>query len=158
MRYLVLCVIGLGSAASAEQHLAEIYAGILACEDRQCVGEGASLCMELREGGDTTVGITRCLADEATVWDDLLNEAYGQAMSFARALDDEDAAVFPEYAIRANQLRDAQRAWIAYRDAKCAAEYAMWGAGTMRQIAAAGCQLQTTAERTFELRHLLDMY
>jgi len=49
-------------------------------------------------------------------------------------------------------LRDAQRAWIAYRDANCAMEYGLWGAGSMRQIAGADCQMRMTAERMLELR------
>lgn len=48
----------------------------------------------------------------------------------------------------------AQRAWIALRDGDCALEYAMWGSGSMGQIAGATCLLDKTAERTIYLRFL----
>ena len=33
---------------------------------------------------------------------------------------------FPEFANRAKALRDAQRAWIRFRDAECGLAYAVW--------------------------------
>src|SRR5690606_5118972 len=89
---------------------------------------------------------------ERDVWDRLLNDQYAVARDSARRMDEADRDDFPEFAHRADQLRYAQRAWIAFRDANCAMEYGVWGAGSMRQIAGADCQLRMTAERTLELR------
>ena len=72
--------------------------------------------------------------------------------------DEEEAAYFPEFAVRAEKLLEAQRAWIVYRDAECALDYAEWGAGSMRNIAHADCRLQMTAERTIELRRMREMF
>jgi uncharacterized protein YecT (DUF1311 family) len=55
---------------------------------------------------------------------------------------------------RSDALRDAQRAWIAFRDADCAARYAMWQDGTIRTIVGANCHLTMTAQRTIELRDM----
>jgi uncharacterized protein YecT (DUF1311 family) len=75
-------------------------------------------------------------------------------MDGMKAMDADDAELFPEFANRADSLRDAQRAWIPLRDAQCALEYAMWGSGSMRQIAGAACLLDLTAKRVIYLRFL----
>ena len=130
----------------------------LGMRDRSCIGGAAELCMEIHEGGQTTAGMVNCLSQEAAVWDDLLNEAYGDVIALFQASDSFDREGFPEYAVREERLREAQRAWITYRDANCAADYAAWGSGSMRSIAAASCQLQMTAERTLDLRSYLEMF
>ena len=53
-----------------------------------------------------------------------------------------------------NALRDAQRAWIAYRDAECGLAYARWQDGSMRVIVAANCLMTMTAQRAIELRDM----
>ena len=142
----------------AELHLAEFHAGVLACDDRSCIGEAASLCMDIEDDGQTTIGMVDCMAQEAAIWDELLNEAYGAVITQFQNSDSFDRKSAPEYAIREESLRVAQRAWIAFRDANCAADYAAWGAGSMRQIAGASCILQMTAERTLDLRTYLEMF
>lgn len=119
-----------------------------------CVGQGATVCMETETHGYTTVGMMFCTLAEYDAWDRLLNRDYGPMMDGMRRLDAEDAEFFPEFANRAEALRDAQRAWIPLRDAQCALEYAMWGGGSMRQIAGASCLLDLTAKRTIYLRFL----
>ena len=73
-------------------------------------------------------------------------------MAWAKAGDADDMANFPEFANRADSLRAAQRAWIAFRDAECGLEYALWGSGSMRNIAGTDCLMHMAAERTIELR------
>jgi len=154
--YPFLLLVQLSLPAFAEQHLAELYQGILNCETMDCVGDAASLCMDIEEGGHSTLGMMSCLLKERDVWDEQLNEAYGLARDTARFLDKEDLEFFPEFAVRDTQVRDAQRAWIAYRDAKCDMEYGLWGSGSMRQIIGADCLMQMTARRTLELRAYAD--
>ena len=133
-----------------------LYAPMVArCLDsgtQACIGEAASLCMAEEPQGDTTMGISDCLAGEAGAWDVLLNTEYAAARDFARAMDADDATLFPEYAQRADQVQAAQRAWIAFRDANYAMQHGLWGAGSMRRIAAADCLLQMTAAQSFVLR------
>ena len=117
-----------------------------------CIGDAATACMSGEADGETTVGMMFCMLGERDVWDVVLNDEYQLARDFARVSDAEDLTLFPEYAVRADQLLAAQRAWIAFRDANCAMEYGLWGAGSMRQIAGASCHMQMTAERALELR------
>jgi uncharacterized protein YecT (DUF1311 family) len=115
-----------------------------------CVGATVEACVA-RPGGDTTVGIVDCIAAETAAWDSLLNEAYRAAMTASRTADATGDVVAPALTREAT-LRDAQRAWIAFRDAECRSRYAAWGRGTMRQIAGANCVMEETAERAIELR------
>ncbi len=156
MRRLAFAILMLAAPVSAERHIAELYQGILGCETRDCVGEAAQLCMDIAKDGHTTFGMMDCFLKERDVWDELLNEAYADARAWAKILDADDAESFPEYAIRDTQVRDAQRAWIAFRDTNCSMEYGLWGPGSMRQIAGADCLMRMTAERTFDLRAYAD--
>jgi uncharacterized protein YecT (DUF1311 family) len=119
-----------------------------------CVGQGSGLCMASETDGQTTVGMMFCTLAEYEAWDRLLNRDYGPIMDGLQAMDDQDVEFFPEFANRADSLRDAQRAWIPLRDTQCALEYAMWGAGSMRQIAGASCLLDLTAKRVIYLRFM----
>lgn len=118
-----------------------------------CIGQGAAICMETEADGFSNLGMMFCTLAEAESWDQLLNREYALTMGALREMDMREV---DEFAVRADSLRAAQRAWIPLRDADCALEYSMWGAGSMRQLAGASCQLQKTAERTVFLRSLRD--
>ena len=109
----------------------------------RCLGQAANVCQS--QGHQTTLGMSACIQAETAVWDQMLNEAYGAARA---ALESQDAGL-------GTALRDAQRAWIAYRDAECALEYARWAGGSIRTIVAANCLMTETAERALELRDKL---
>lgn len=143
MHYTVVTETCLGAAADAS-------------DASTCIGQAASRCMDNEQGGHSTVGMMFCLLAEKEAWDRLLNTQYAATMEGLRREDTQEAEVFPEFANRADSLRDAQRAWIPLRDADCALEYAMWGSGSMRQIAGADCLLQRTADRTIYLKFLGD--
>ena len=115
-----------------------------------CIGRQSEQCME-KPGGYSTAGMAGCTYGEADAWDVLLNRYYQKARHLARALDSHSEKNFPEYAVRAQTLLEAQRAWITFRDANCAAEYAQAGSGTIRQLYGASCHLYTTADRTIWL-------
>lgn len=53
-------------------------------------------------------------------------------------------------------LRDAQRAWIAFRDAHCASEGYLARGGSMEPLLVSTCKAQLTRERTGQLRDLVD--
>ena len=120
----------------------------------ECIWQGANLCMEAEANGFTTIGMMFCSLAEAEAWDRLLNREYAAKMDAVRAMDEQTAEYWPEFANAADSLLTAQRAWIPLRDADCSLEYAMWASGSMRNIAGAGCRLQMTAERTIYLRFL----
>lgn len=94
-------------------------------------------CLEGAAG--VTVLIRECISEEHARQDALLNEAYRQLIG---RLDSEARS----------DLRDAQRTWIAFRDAECA-----WRAsgetGTMGPLIVDSCQLGLTTERAARLQN-----
>ncbi|MDG1339002.1 MAG: DUF1311 domain-containing protein [Paracoccaceae bacterium] len=158
MRYLAaICLIVLPELVAADDELSKYMTDVPICSSESCVGDAATLCMDTEADGYSTVGMMFCTLAERTAWDDELNAAYKIARDFAKGMDAADMTHFPEYAVRDTQVLEAQRAWITYRDAKCAMEYGLWGAGSMRQIAGASCLLEMTAERVFELRDYVEV-
>lgn len=107
-----------------------------------CIGAGSAQCQQA-PGGDTTQGIATCAMAEHAAWDTVLNREYKGARN-AYGADPTAAA----------SLRDAQRAWIAWRDAECTFQHDRYGGGSMRTIAAANCRMSMTAQRALELRAL----
>ena len=163
---LALCLTEAPVAIASEHEVSEFGDAVTDCYESAadteakaaCMGRMATLCMETQEGGQTTLGMTSCLNAEAQVWDGFLNAEYRATRNWARAADADEAEFFPEFAQRAEKLLEAQRAWIAYRYAECALDYAEWGSGSMRNIAHADCMMQMTAERTIELRRMREMF
>lgn len=115
-----------------------------------CLGQASGQCQE-RPGGSTTIGITECIQAETAMWDVILNEEYKWTQMANETADEQGLSQVMD---RTDALRDAQRAWIAFRDADCAARYAMWQDGTIRSIVAANCHLTMTAGRAIELRDM----
>ena len=91
-------------------------------------------------GGQSTMGMIDCIGDELKVQDFALNAAYKKAM---RDLTPGEKT----------NLQRAQRAWIAFRDADCAAldDPEQWG--SISRINANVCVLDRTIERTVELEN-----
>ena len=85
----------------------------------------------------STMQMAECLSRLTATWDKRLNDAY------QRALKDADSDGQRE------QLRKAQRAWIAYRDANCL--YYRMGEGTIAQLDAGECMRSLTETRAKEL-------
>ncbi len=84
-------------------------------------------------------GINSCLADEYHKADADLNAAYQAAL--AHSTDAMGAL-----------LRDAQRAWIPFRDAACQAEAEFMRGGSGEAMLWFGCLARMTEARTEELR------
>ncbi len=150
-------------SGSATEHEVAVFGSILeACyaaaetDDAMtaCIGQMSTACMDGQEGGHSMLGMSSCINAEAQVWDKYLNSEYRETMAALKAMDADEAEFSPEFAKRADSLRDAQRAWIGFRDAECGLAYAMWGSGSMRSIAWASCQVDMTAKRTIEIRGL----
>jgi len=118
----------------------------------QCIGALSDACINTQDDGQSTLGMSQCLYSEAEYWDVLLNDEYTKTMLLAKESDQDDMEISPEYANRSKDLRTAQRAWITFRDAECELEYAIWGAGSMRNIAGSGCIMRLTAQRAIALR------
>ncbi len=94
------------------------------------------LCLDTPDG-QTTAGTVGCIAEELKIQDAALNAAYRR---LAAGMNPRQQA----------GLRNAQRAWIAFRDADCASRQD-WEWGSMSTVAANFCVLRRTVERTIEL-------
>lgn len=83
-----------------------------------------------------------CAAEEYRAADAELNAVWRDTMSWAGgvSLDDE--------------LRVAQRAWIAFRDAACGVEAAVWEGGSMAPLIHATCMTRLTRARIADLQIL----
>jgi uncharacterized protein YecT (DUF1311 family) len=93
-------------------------------------------CLESPQGV-STMGQIGCIGDELALQDKALNRAYAKAM----------ADLTPGQKAK---LQAAERAWVAFRDAECAAqEDEDWG--TLSRVAANQCVLDRTIERAIEL-------
>jgi uncharacterized protein YecT (DUF1311 family) len=116
----------------------------------ECLGQASNAC-QAQPGGSSTLGIVACIQAETTVWDQLLNTEY-KATQAANA--QADARSQQANINRVKALRDAQRAWISFRDADCNARYALWQDGTIRSVVAANCHMVMTASRAIDLRDM----
>lgn len=105
-----------------------------------CLGQAAQGCMAATD--QSTLSTVACIGAETQVWDDLLNTEYK-----ARR-----AEMLGQGAGLNDKLLDAQRAWLAFRDAECALEVARWGDGTLASVVGANCMMEMTAARAAQLR------
>jgi len=80
-----------------------------------------------------------CAGREYKAADATLNQVYRQLVSM---LDDEEKL----------QLKEAQTAWLKYRDANCEFVGGQYKGGTMRPMVHAMCLADMTRSRTSELR------
>jgi len=90
----------------------------------------------LGECTGSTPEMVDCLSAQRTHWDKELTIAYQKAMKEAPKA-------------QKDKLREAERAWIKYRDANCA--YYAAGEGTIARINAAVCLRDMTQKRAEEL-------
>lgn len=110
---------------------------------RGCIGMASEACQNESEENQTTIGMVACALREIDWWDEVLNARYAE---LKQKLGAEEFA----------ELRKAQRAWVAYKDAECAYHYFYWRDGTVSQLTGSSCLLRLTAERAFDLGEFLD--
>ncbi len=101
-----------------------------------CIGVVATPC-QAAPGGESTAGMTQCFDRETAAWDERLNANYKTRLADATN----------EYG---DALKKMQRAWIAYRDAKCSSIHAEFE-GTMAIPLTASCMLTETARQAIFL-------
>lgn len=93
---------------------------------------------ECMQKDSSTAGMVGCIKAEFAVQDKILNENYKKVMG---ALTEENRKI----------LKDVQRKWVAYKEAKCAFYPRQ---GTIHRLDAADCYLQMTKERATELAYI----
>lgn len=103
----------------------------------------------------TQLDMNQCAYQDWQAADAELNQAYKAAMAMLKEWDEYlEEGDIPA----ADALRDAQRAWITFRDKACEAEgYAMRG-GSAEPLLVNGCLARLTQERTAQLQELVEGY
>ena len=103
----------------------------------------------------TTVDMIACAQADYEAADGDLNETYKLAMDWLGAMS-ADGGVPDGFPDPRAALREAQLAWIAYRDRNCAWHYALAMGGTVRSLYQIGCLTEMTRARTEELRRMTE--
>ena len=98
----------------------------------------------------TQADMTSCAAQDADRADAALNAAYRVAIAQARRMDAGQPGLSPSFE---EILRDAQRAWIPFRDAACSAEASLARGGSMSSMLFYLCVEKLTQRRTDDLTY-----
>ena len=100
----------------------------------------------------TQPDINACAAIEFEQADAELNAAYREAIAEARAMDAEIDRNYDTRPTSEEKLREAQRAWLVFRDAHCVYEaYGEARGGSMEPMSYEVCRAALTRERTEQL-------
>lgn len=91
-----------------------------------------------RDAGGSTIIMANCFSQALEIANANLQRTYSK-LKEKLPIDD------------FNRLQAAQRLWLKYRDANCAAEYALYGGGTGGPVARLACLEEDTRIRTKEL-------
>lgn len=118
-----------------------LWAGIATGQDWNCADPG-NLPQQ---------GMNYCAHQDYLVADAELNEVYGQVRAYLSA-----AETRPDGKTEAEVLRDAQRAWIPFRDLACDLEGGLFRGGSMEPFIVSSCLTRLTRDRTRDLRFLLN--
>jgi len=116
-----------------------------------CAGRLSEACMEGEPGGMSNLGMASCVRAEAAFWDERLNAEWRRLIARVKEADLQSEEYEPDFAVREDRLRAAQRAWIGFRDAQCAYDYAVFGAGSLRQLMYPSCLSDLTMKRLTDL-------
>ena len=130
-------------------------AGDSGADPAACFTKAAENCMEINEGGFSNVGAGRCYRLELKAWDRRLNDAYQVLLEDAARRDADMDSYGTQAPRQVPALRQTQRAWIAYRDAKCDYVYSLWEGGTGGGPASSECLLRETAHQALALQDFL---
>lgn len=113
-------------------------------------GSGAHATGDCGETAETTIELNDCAKQELDRAEARLNKTWKEVMArLAERTDEPDATAARE------QLRDAQRTWVKFREQDCQAVYTLWQSGTMRTLLHLGCLSGHADRRTKDLEEWL---
>ena len=98
-------------------------------------------------------GMNFCAHQDYLDADLVLNSVYPEVRAALEAMQPDVPR--PDGKTEAEALRDAQRAWITYRDMACNVEAAPFRGGTMEPFLTSSCLARLTRDRTEDLLILL---
>lgn len=99
-----------------------------------CIGVVSTPCLAV-PSNVSTMAMSDCLRRETAIWDERLNAAY---KSWTSKCDSPDIC---------EARRKLERAWLAYRDARCTLPHVEAQGGTIAIIEDADCLLDATAHQ-----------
>ena len=106
------------------------------------------------ENAMSQMEMTYCAEQDWLMQDADLNDAYAAAKAAMRQVD----AGLPKAERGAEAyLRDAQRAWIGFRDSACAAEGYLMHGGSAEPMVIYGCRARLTEARALDLWALAEV-
>lgn len=105
------------------------------------------------ENATVQMELTYCAEKDWEAADKELNTAYAAAMKAMRAMD---ADLSADLKGAAEALKEAQRAWVPYRDKACAAAGFLARGGSMEPMLVYSCLAELTEQRTQELEQLTE--
>lgn len=106
-----------------------------------CVGLAAQACMPADPAD--LAGAESCLRAEAAWWQAAHDDAYAAALAWMQGRDSATWEIPPPSA--AEGLRDMERAWLAWRDARCGLERTRWWEHPAAEQHWLICMMQATA-------------
>lgn len=89
-----------------------------------------------------------CAERDWMIADADLNDAYKAAQGVMTGIDANNPVTQNE---ASSDLRDAQRAWVTFRDAACSAEGFLWYGGSGEQMVIYACRARLTRDRATDL-------
>jgi uncharacterized protein YecT (DUF1311 family) len=92
----------------------------------------------------TTYDMSVCLSKIHEDVDTDLNKTYQKALQLTGKFGSTDL----------QNLKEAQKKWLAYRNAACNAEYGLWQGGSGGPNAQALCVIRLTRQRTADLKNV----
>jgi uncharacterized protein YecT (DUF1311 family) len=90
----------------------------------------------------TTYDIASCLSRNLVIAQAQLKTTYERALASAKQFYEPQDV---------KNLQEAQKSWLAYREATCTAEYGLWGRGSGGPSAHTACLLRITKVRIEDL-------
>ena len=105
-------------------------------------------------GEGTQLELNMCAQEDWDRADALLNEVYPLAIAAMKEMDSYQEA---ENQIGEKTLREAQRAWIAFRDKACEAEAFTFFGGSAAPMIYSSCMARLTDARTADLQIIADI-
>ncbi len=164
MRLLISLAIALlpGSLAAQPAPTQPYEPGFAACIQtagpQECLGQASDACMQSEPGGQTTFGMSACLAMEGQLWSYEISREMMRATRALRAQDAEHREFFDEqFSGAAEALAASQATWAAWAEAECNLVSAEAGSGSIRHLNAGHCTNRLAAERLARLRQIGSM-
>ncbi|PDT84617.1 lysozyme inhibitor LprI family protein [Sinorhizobium sp. BJ1] len=104
----------------------------------------------------TQMDLNICAGQEYGAADAELNKTYREAIAVMQETDRELGDIDAAYVGAVEALKEAQRAWIGYRDGQCELAGFEARGGSMEPMLVSGCLAELTRKRTAELKELLE--